>query len=165
MTDNGPPADRPRWPAELAAVHDELDALFRTTPLLALLGVTLLDWGPGWARTRLETVDTHANLAGSVHGGVLFALADAAFEVACNAYGRRAVALETTCHYSAPAPLGASLVADAAEVSRSHRTASYRLEVRTEDGGLCAAYLALAYRTSRWHVDSSRLPEQWRSAF
>lgn len=113
---------------------------------------------------RMETHKQHANLAGTVHGGVLFTLADAAFEVACNSYGRVAVAIDTACHYSRPAPLGEPLTAGATEMARSRRTASYRIDVRTPDGELIAWYMALAYRTDAWHLGEDRWPEAWRSS-
>lgn len=151
---------RPCFPSDLTAVRDTLDARFRATPMHVLLGIELLAWGPGWATTALQAGPDTANLAGSVHGGATFALADAAFEVACNSYGRLAVALETTCHYHRPAPVGARLVADALEVSRGGRTGTYRLEVHA-GADLVTSYLALAYLTSRWHVPQERIPSDW----
>ena len=164
--DAAPPLDgRPRWPEELDDVRADLDARFRATPLYALLGIELRDWGPGWAQLRMGPGAAVGNLAGSVHGGATFSLADAAFEVACNAYGRLSVALETTVHYSSPGRLGEVLVGDGWEVARGRRTATYRLEVRSEDEGrLVATYLALAYRTERWHLPEERFPEAWRAA-
>lgn len=147
-------------PAEL---RDQLDRHFRTAPVLALLGIEVLSWGAGSAQLRLATRPEHANLAGTVHGGLLFALADAAFEAACNSEGRVCVALETACHYTAPTPVGDVLVAAAAEVSRTRRTASYRIDVRDADQQLRAWYMALAYRTDRWHFGAERWPEDWRA--
>lgn len=160
--DTPPPLDgRPRFPEGLDDVVADLEALFTTTPMYELLGIRLADWGPGWARLALVTAPTMGNLAGSLHGGATFTLADAAFEIACNSWGRMAVALETTCHYHQPAPLGQEIRADAWEISRGGRTATYRLQVTDGGGALLVSYLALAYRTSRWHVDPGRLPEGW----
>jgi len=145
-------------------ILSEFDAVLRATPLYGLLGLELLGWAPGSAQFRLATRPDHANLGGAVHGGVLFSLADAAFEVACNGYGRVSVALETSCHYSAPTMVGDVLLADAVEVSRTRRTASYRIELRAQDGELRAWYMALAYRTDRWHLGLERWPESWRAA-
>lgn len=143
----------------------DLDALFRATPMYALHGIDLVDWGPGWAQLRCVPGPEVGNLAGSVHGGATFTLADAAFEVACNAYGRLAVALETTVHYSSPGRVGEPLVADGWEVARGRRTATYRLEVRSEaDHRVVGTYLALAYRTERWHLPEHRFPDEWRAA-
>ena len=105
----------------------------------------------------------HGNLAGTVHGGILFTLADAAFEVACNSYGRLAVALETSCHYSRPGTIGEPLTAGASEIARSRRTASYKIDVRDSDGELLAWYMALAYRTDTWHLGEDRWPDEWRA--
>lgn len=158
-----PPAmsTRPRYPDSLAAERDDLDALFRATPMYAALGIQLTDWGPGWATLDMTPARQLGNLAGSVHGGATFALADAAFEVACNSYGRLAVALETSCHYHRPGVFGEVMRADGWELVRTRRTASYRLQVADEQGRVMVSYLALAFRTDRWHLEQSRFPEAW----
>lgn len=148
------------FPREL---RDELDQLLRRTPLLGTLGIELVAWVPGSATVRMTPRPDHGNLAGTVHGGVMFALADAAFEAACNSHGRLSVALETSCHYSRAAKIHEPLTAGAMEVARSRRTASYRIDVRDPDGDLCAWYMALAYRTDKWHLGEDRWPEEWRT--
>lgn len=160
--DTPPPlANRPRFPAELAAERAELEAMFTATPMYAVLGITLEDWGPGWARLAMTPDEALGNLAGTVHGGATFTLADAAFEVACNSYGRLSVALETTCHYHRPATTGSRLVADGWELSRGGRTATYRLSVSDDEGRVLVSYLALAYRTDRWHLAQKRFGPGW----
>lgn len=149
------------FPKEL---RDELEVLLRSSPLLDLLGIELVAWLPGSATLRMTTRTEHGNLAGSVHGGVIFSLADAAFEIGCNSYGRLAVALETACHYSRPAQIGDTITASCDEVTRSRRTASYRLDVRDSSGEQIAWYMALAYRTEQWHLGEERWPQDWRSA-
>lgn len=156
-----PPATRPRYPETHADVAADLEQLFTATPMYDTLGIRLLDWGPGWAQLALSTRPALGNLAGSLHGGATFTLADAAFEIACNSYGRMSVALETTCHYHQPAPLDGEIRADAWEISRGNRTATYRLQVTDASDRVLVSYLALAYRTSRFHVDADRLPEGW----
>lgn len=156
-----PPVSRSRFPDGMAAVARDLDEMFRRTPMYATLGIELLDWGPGWATLTMTPTAALGNLAGSLHGGATFTLADAAFEVACNSWGRLAVALETTCHYHAPAPLEGTITAEAWEVSRGGRTASYGLRVTDGADQVLSSYLALAYRTSRWHVDEDRVPDGW----
>ena len=131
---------------------------------MRILGIELVSWLPGSATVRMTPGPDHSNLAGTVHGGILFALADAAFEVACNSYGRLAVALETSCHYSRPAKVGEPLTAGAGEVARSRRTASYKIDVRSADGELIAWYMCLAYRIDKWHLGEDRWPEAWRTA-
>jgi acyl-CoA thioesterase len=155
------PVTRETMPPELRA---ELDERFRATPLYAELGIEVLEWGPGHARMGLTTVPAHANLAGTVHGGVVFSLADAAFEVSCNGYGRLCVALDHVTHFTSGAVVGERLVAEAVEVSRSRRVASYRIEVTGEGGALRAWTMAVSHRTGRWHLGEQRWPADWREA-
>lgn len=146
--------------------RDALDAALRRSPLLSALGIELVEWDVGRATTRLVPTAAVGNLADSVHGGVLFSLADAAFEAACNAAGRMSVALETSCHYVSFAPLDETLVARAEEVSRTRRTASYRIEIRgAASDDLRAWYMALAFRTTRWHLGEDVWPVAWRERY
>jgi acyl-CoA thioesterase len=156
------PLTHPAWPPGLESLRAELDAVLRGSPLLRALGGELLGWGPGWAETSLETTREHGNLVGTVHGGIVGAVADAAFEVACNSHGRVAVAASLSAHFTAPAELGTTLTAVASEVARGRRIASYRIEV-TSDGVLTAWFQALAHRTGRWHLGEERWPAGWRA--
>lgn len=145
-------------------LRSQLDGVFRAGALADILGLTLLEWGPGRATVRLDPTPEVVNVAGSVHGGVLYTLADSAFEVACNSYGRICVALDVSVHHASAAPLGEPVVAEAVEVSRSARVASYRVTAAGPDGTVRAWYQATAYRTSRWHLGESRWPPDWRAA-
>src|SRR5215207_11360678 len=108
-----PDADPGGMPADSRM---DLGRLFHAGGVADLLGIRLLDWAPGRARFLLEPSSRVANVAGSVHGGVLYLLADSAFEVACNSYGRICVALDVTVHHSSPAPLAETVTAEAVEV-------------------------------------------------
>jgi acyl-CoA thioesterase len=142
----------------------ELDKMFRASGLGAVLGFRLVDWGPGRATVELRPTEAVANITGSVHGGVLYSLADTAFEVACNSYGRLCVALDVSVHHASAAPIPEPVTAEAVEVSRSARVASYRITATGAGGEVRAWYQATAYRTSRWHFGAERWPEEWRAA-
>ena len=148
-------------PAEL---RSELDAMFQSGGLGGMLCFRLVDWAPGRAVVELQPTPAIANITGSVHGGVLYAVADSAFEVACNSYGRVCVALDVSVHHASAAPLGQPVVAEAVEVSRSARVASYRITATGADGEIRAWYQATAYRTTRWHLGEERWPDPWRAA-
>ena len=147
-----------------SGLRDELDAMFRSGRLGSMLGFRLVDWGPGRAVVELRPTPAIANITGSVHGGVLYTVADAAFEVACNSYGRICVALDVSVHHASAAPVGQPVVAEAVQVSRSARVASYRINATGPDGEVRAWYQATAYRTSRWHFGEDRWPDTWRAA-
>jgi acyl-CoA thioesterase len=139
-----------------------LDEIFRSGGLGGVLGFQLVDWGPGRAVVALTPTPAVANITGSVHGGVLYTLADSAFEVACNSYGRVCVALDVSVHHASAAPVGEIVTAEAVEVSRSARVASYRITASGPGGEVRAWYQATAYRTSRWHFGADSWPSTWR---
>lgn len=147
-----------------AQLRSELDAMFRDGGLGGMLGFRLVDWAPGRAAVELQPTAAIANITGSVHGGVLYTVADSAFEVACNSYGRVCVALDVSVHHASAAPVGQPVVAEAVEVSRSARVSSYRITATGADGEIRAWYQATAYRTTRWHFGEDRWPEPWRAA-
>ena len=149
-------------PTEL---RERLDEVLRDIGFGRLVGVEVLDWEPGSARTRLVPSPEQTNVHGFVHGGALFAAADTAFEVACNSYGRVCVGLDVSIHYAAPAQAGETLVAEARELSRSRRVASYRVEVTGEDSRPRCTALAVAFRTDRWHLGEDAWPAEWRARF
>ena len=162
-----PAADRPSRASlapEVRALYDELGTVIATSPYLATLGGAVVDWGPGWAEVAVPTTAAAANIAGTVHGAVLAAAADCAFETACNSYGRKAVAVSLTAQFTGPAAVGAEVRAVAREVSRSRGLASYRVDV-TGDGRLVAWFQALAHRSRDWHLGADRWPEAWRARY
>lgn len=144
-------------------LRDRLDAVLRDIGFGRLVGVEVVDWEPGRASTRLVTGPEQTNVHGFVHGGALFAVADTAFEVACNSYGRVCVGLDVTIHYAVPAQPGEALLAEALEATRSRRVASYRVEVKGEDGLVRCTALAVAFRTDCWHLGEDEWPAEWRA--
>jgi acyl-CoA thioesterase len=114
-------------------------------PLSALLGFTLVERRPGYARLEGEVRPEHRNAYGSAHGGLVFALADAAMGVASNTHGPRGVALAASIHLTHPARVGERLVAEATELSRDDATASYEVSVLTGHR-LVATFTGTVYR-------------------
>ena len=57
------------------------------------LGIELLEFEAGFARTRMKLERKHMNGLRIVHGGAVFGLADFTFAVASNAHGTVAVAI------------------------------------------------------------------------
>jgi uncharacterized protein (TIGR00369 family) len=54
-------------------------------PVASLIGFTLREAEPGWAIVELEAERRHANPMGTVHGGILCDIADAAMGIAYGA--------------------------------------------------------------------------------
>lgn len=75
-------------------------------------------------------VQSHmVNAYGTVHGAVIYALADHAFSVACNAYGRTSLGLLTTIQFIESAKPGDKIAARTTEIKRNYRTGFYRTDI------------------------------------
>ena len=110
------------------------------------LGTRLEEVAPGQAKVSMVCRPDMLNILGMVHGAALFALIDEAFQAACNAYGRVAVALNLSITFHAAPQVGETLTATAREVHAGRRTATYAIEVTAPDNRLLATCQALAYR-------------------
>ena len=123
-------------------------------PFARSLGIELLELRPGYSRLAMRVQEQMVNFHGLPHGGALFALADAAFAAASNSHGQTAVALEVSISYRTAVAVGTRLVAEATEEDLGHRTALYRMTVRTEGGELVAACRGTVYRKKEWFCKS-----------
>ncbi|MGH3441239.1 MAG: PaaI family thioesterase [Nitriliruptorales bacterium] len=142
-----------------------LDALFRGDEYMGMIGAELVEWEGGRAVVRWTPRPEHCNFAGTVHGGAIFSLADAAFSIASNSWGRVCVALTVEIHYLRAPSLDVPLVAVGTERSRGRRSASYLIEVRPEadPSELTASFHAMVHRTGGWHFGDAAWPEDWRA--
>ncbi|MFI7602484.1 hydroxyphenylacetyl-CoA thioesterase PaaI [Actinoplanes sp. NPDC049681] len=104
------------------------------------LGIRLEDLGPGRARMRMRVTPSMTNGYGTVHGGYLFLLADAAFAYASNSHGPVAVAQSAQVTFLRPAAAGEDLVAEALERGRAGRTGVYDVTVRDTAGEVVAEF-------------------------
>jgi len=89
------------------------------------------------------------NIYARAHGGAIFALIDEAFETASQTHGTIAVALNVNVNYISSPPPGARLRAEAREVSRTKKTATYDIKVTDQGGGVIATCHALAFCTGK----------------
>jgi acyl-CoA thioesterase len=97
------------------------------------LGIELIDFGAGWAITRMAIRADMANGHGIAHGGLIFAVADTAFACACNSHGPVAVAAASEIVFVAPARVGDVLEAKAVERTLFGRAGIYDVTVRRGD--------------------------------
>jgi len=109
------------------------------------LGVVHIDSGPGHATLSLEISKKHLNAHGTVHGGVIFTLADCAFGIACNSDDVPSVAINTSISYVRPVNEGI-IIAEATEFSKTRTLGTYSVTVKTSEGRKIATFQGLAYR-------------------
>jgi acyl-CoA thioesterase len=111
----------------------------------AHLGIEMLALDAGCARARMPLEPFHGNMYGMVHGGAIFSLADYVFQAASNSHGVLAVAIQANITYL-QAPRTKVLYAEASEVSRTRRLATYSIRVTEEGKNLVALFQGTVYR-------------------
>ncbi|WP_460445739.1 hydroxyphenylacetyl-CoA thioesterase PaaI [Angustibacter aerolatus] len=107
----------------------------------AALGMELLAVSPGRATVRMTVRPDMANGYDVAHGGLVFALADTAFAVACNTHGVVTVAAGADVTFVSSARVGDVLVAEAVETDVFGRSGLTDVRVTREaDGGVVAVF-------------------------
>jgi acyl-CoA thioesterase len=115
------------------------DVMLASDEASRALGIQLVDVGPGRARMRMRVTETMVNGHDIAHGGLVFALADSAFAVACNSHGTVTVASGADITFVAPSRLGDVLMAEAVEHTRFGRSGLTDVAVTREDDGSVVA--------------------------
>lgn len=108
-------------------------------------GVELIEMGSGWAKARMRIEPFHFNIARTVHGGAIFTLADFAFAVASNSHGTLAMGINTSVSF-VKAVLAGTLYADARELSRTVKLATYSVIITDDTGDTVAIFQGMVYR-------------------
>jgi acyl-CoA thioesterase len=131
---------------------DVREAIFRQVdrePFAKKFGLRLIDLQEGYSRVEMRFTPDMENIMGMAHGGALFALIDEAFETASNSHGTIAVALNMNITYLSSPAAGSLLTAEAQEVNKTQRTATYDIKVKGEGDNLIASCQALVYRRGK----------------
>jgi len=124
---------------------DDLKRFVENDAFARHLGVEMLDYGDGHARASMKIQAHHLNSAGSLHGGAIFSLADAAFSAASNSRGTLAVAINVSIAFFKAVTEG-TLIAEAREVALNRKLATYLIDVSDEAGDLVAQLQGTVYR-------------------
>jgi acyl-CoA thioesterase len=110
-----------------------VETMLATDAATRMFGIELLEYGEGWARTRLTVRDDMVNGHGICHGGVIFSLADTAFACACNSWGPVTVAAGADIVFVSPGRRGDILVATARMRTSYGRNGVYDVTVTRDE--------------------------------
>jgi acyl-CoA thioesterase len=113
------------------------------------LKVELLEVEEGRSKIAMVVRDDMLNAAGVCQGGAIFSLADFAFALAANSYGKVALGTSANITFVNPAFKGERLIAEAFERGRTKRRGVYEVEVKKEDGTLVALFTGEAFVKDR----------------
>jgi acyl-CoA thioesterase len=127
-------------------VFDAIRKRVEEEPYAQKLGLKLVDLDYGYSLVEMSLSGEMENVFGMAHGGAIFSLIDEAFEVASNSHGTVSVALSMNVTYVSPPSEGDTLFAEAKEISKSNRVATYDIRVKNHNESLIAVCQALVYR-------------------
>lgn len=134
--------------------YDDIYAALKNEPYANHLGMELKELGEGSAKVTLMPASHMLNTHGTVHGGVIFSLADYAFAAASNSYGKTAVGVSNTINYMGASFPDHLLVAIAQEIKKTRRLAWYRIDVLSNEK-LVATMEAMVFRKQDDFVGNS----------
>lgn len=131
--------------------YDQIKQVLKDEPFASFLGMKLTKLGPGTAEAELIPDDRMLNSHGTVHGAIIFSLADCVFAAASNSYGKIAVGVTTNVNFISAGKRGETLTANAKEIKKNHKLAWYKIEVLNEKE-LIATMEAMVYRKNHYFV-------------
>lgn len=115
------------------------DRFNRENEFLKLIGAEVTVLREGYAEVEMETAPKLANVNKTVHGGVIFSLADTAVGIASKSYGFGSVTLEGKINYLRPiGPESGRIRAVAQSVHAGKKTGVYACGVYDGAGNLAA---------------------------
>ncbi|WP_457572528.1 PaaI family thioesterase [Desulfovulcanus sp.] len=124
---------------------ENIKAFFKNDRFAEYVGIELLEVSEGYARAKLEVQNKHLNGVGTLHGGAIFALADLVFAVASNSHGTIAMGINVSISYLKAVREG-TIYAEAKEISRNPKLASYTVTVSDQSGDTIAIFQGMVYR-------------------
>jgi len=119
------------------------------------LDITPLLIEEGHCKIKMTVRKEMLNGYGILHGGIAFTFADSAFAFASNSYGRLAVSINGTMHYSKSAKEGDEIIAEAIALNVNHKTADFDVNVSDAISGQALYYFrGTVYRSSKEIIDN-----------
>jgi acyl-CoA thioesterase len=131
----------------LADPLDTARRMWADDPASRALGMELLELEPGCATVAMTVREDMVNGYAIAHGGLVAALADSAFALACNSRGRMTVASGFDVTFLEAGRLGDRLVAAARETALRGRSGVYDVSVVRESDAVTVAVFRGRSRT------------------
>jgi acyl-CoA thioesterase len=117
-----------------------LAALAQRNTVAHDLGVELVEGREGFARLAMTVQDRMVGGHGVCQGGYIFTLADMCGAYACLSRNRQTLTQTAHITYVSPAQRGERLEAEAVEMTRTRRSATYDVKITGGDGRLVALF-------------------------
>jgi len=124
---------------------EAIKKFFKNDKFAEYVGIELLEVSKGRAKAKMEIKNHHLNGLKSVQGGAIFTLADLVFAAASNSHGTVAVSINANISYLKAVATG-TLIAEAREISRNPKLATYTIHITNENGDIIAIFQGMVYR-------------------
>ena len=111
-----------------------------------LLGIEVVKIDRGYAKVKLEITKEMTNIYNFTHGGVIFSLADEAFELSGNSRGNVEYGLNVNISYSKSSMPGDVLYAESKIFSESKKIALYQIRISNQNDETIATCQAISYK-------------------
>ena len=128
-------------------MQDHINKYIENDEYAKSLGIEFKEVEKEFARCELEICNRHRNAIGSLHGAVIFSLADVAFGAACNTI-YTSIGMQAEIKYLNK-PKGNRLIAEAKLISGSRKIGNYTVNINDNEGNLVAQMSSICYRLPR----------------
>ncbi len=134
--------------------------IFDNDPVCRWFGIDLIDIDEGKATVEMTIEPHHCNGHGLCHGGVIFTLADSAFQFACNSRNESTLAQHNFISYINSAHAGERLRAEAQEVSARGRNGIFDVRIASDSGTTIAQMRGMSLGLGRAIFDEAASKEE-----
>ena len=128
----------------------QLKKLVEKEKFRKFLGIEVVKIENGYALVKLKVKDNFTNIYNFTHGGVIFSLADEAFELACNSRGFIEYGLNVNISYQKSSNIGDTIFAEAKFISESRKVAVYQIKIYNEKNEILATCQAMSYKKMKY---------------
>ena len=132
----------------MSVLRARAQALLEDDPYVQSHGIELISIDETSSVLEMTVREHQRSFLKAAHGGCLFSLADTAFGLTANCAGTVSVGIDTHMAFIRGCQVGDRIRASAREVSRSRRTAVYRVDL-SRDSDVVATFTGTVYITRR----------------
>lgn len=144
-----PPFAKHSMDGMMADLDPSLYAAIAADPFAKLIGATLDELRPDYARISLTITPDLVGPHGKTHGGTVMSLAEAALAAATHANGTVHLALSVNTIFHNATTVGDTLTAEVTPQRTGGRIAGYEMRVIDQQDTLVATFQAVVYKTNQ----------------
>jgi acyl-CoA thioesterase len=133
-------------------LHEEyIKNLFNDCNVGKLLGIEVYDLKEGYAKGKITILKEHINVFGTVHGGILFALADHISGACGNTLGKKSLLVESSIQFMKGVVEGETVFAEAKLTYKGKKIGRIDIKIYRENEEIVAIMHTVFYMGSDDH--------------